>query len=251
MLNRDPSRYKPGFASAPRSPLLQVCGCKLRLCGCQLRVLFHDEPYSCWNITIKLMTVAVLLILLSAKNPLPTMGQQAASDAWAVTVKTEQVPNYFTYQGTTFQPFVKISMKYSGTFSGTMNSGPYQDLFYNNAQPVGCVRHHSLDVANGTRGVIQVTVGSSSAIQTCEALAVANAIKRLYLDLYLKDCQIKEIEVSKNSFDGMVQGLLSSGFTSLPTGPSSAVSTALVMLHMVSNPPGSSMYLLYNQGGSK
>jgi hypothetical protein len=168
-----------------------------------------------------------------------------AAQAWTVTMTAKQINNYLTYPGSKLSPCVKVSISYYNDLSGVISSGSYEDLYYGNSHPIGCLRHHSLDVTGGTRGEIILNTGSSSSMQESEANALANAIKRIYLDLYVKDCQVRDVIVPQDLFDTILLALLENGFTRTPLQASYRTLQAVILLHLVSDPPGFAEYIMH------
>jgi hypothetical protein len=124
------------------------------------------------------------------------------------------------------------------------NSGLYEDLYFGNLQAIGCIRHRSFDIAQNTHGQIYLTSSSSTGMDKNEAYAAANATKRVFLDLYLKNCYLDSVIVPRSSFDAVVQGVYQNGFSDPALQTGSNTVTRVIWL-IVSDPPGQSQYVVH------
>ena len=164
----------------------------------------------------------------------------SSAEAWTLSISTKQLDHFLSDSGSTLGPVVKVSVTYAEQFYGVTNANRYEDLYYGRSQPIGCIRHHALDVTDGTRGEIIVT---SPPLRPSEVDVLANVIERLYLDLYMKDCQVRDVIVPRDSFHAIKTGLCQHGFRDLPGAGSSEPMDTLILLHLVSDPPGFADYL--------
>jgi len=179
-----------------------------------------------------------LLILLSSQL---FFGQQRGL-AWVLQVETKPLPDYLQRRGSKINPIVKVSVAYSDTFDEKAETAIYEDLFYGAEQPIGCVQHGPLAVTNGTRGAIYLDSAASQI--TPEELAIlGNTIKRIYLDLYMKDCQVRDVVIPSKFYDAIVSSFQKRGFHELPSADSQEPMNTLILLHFVSQPAGLSGYL--------
>jgi len=152
------------------------------------------------------------------------------------------MPTFLTRSGCKIKPVVKVAVTFSDGFDETANTQAYEDLFYGAGHPIGCVQHAALGVTNGTRGAIYLKSDSPSV--TPEELAVmGNTLKRLYLDLYLKDCQVRDVIIPADYYADVVSAFQKDGFQGLPTADSQEPLNTLVLLHFVSDPPKLAQYL--------
>src|SRR5271163_1231137 len=129
---------------------------------------------------------ALLLMSVLASICVPSC---LADDTWVVRITAKKLDNYLNFTGSRLPPVVKASVDYSEICSGeATKSESYEDLYYSNKYAIGCHRYGPLDLTEKTRGEIRVVSTSSSVMQESEAYAAANAVERVFLDLYVRNC---------------------------------------------------------------
>ena len=187
------------------------------------------------------MKIRLTKMLISLICCLPLFVPSPAS-AWVLQIKTKPMPNFLTRPGCKIKPVVKVAVAFSDAYNQADETLPYEDLFYGAGHPIGCVQHAALGVTNGTRGAIYLKTDSPQA--TPEELAVfGNTIKRLYLDLYLKDCQVRDVIIPLNNYSDVVSAFQKDGFQGLPSADSQEPLNTLILLHFVSDPPQLAQYM--------
>lgn len=163
---------------------------------------------------------------------------------WTVVIDTKLLDRCLRYPGSRLAPIIKASINFKQpTREETAQPTIYEDVYYSHCHVIGLRRHHALDIRPGTQGVIYVS-GSSSNLRAEEACAAANALVRVFLDLYVKKAPLRFVIVSREFFDMLIAGLQRYGFRPAIVSADQPV-IALVMLHIKSDPPGRTQDLLY------
>jgi len=215
-----------------------------------IHVPFVVEPIKSW-VPIKIRDQCAFTSTLpsSANSVGPTFSQSSSESSaipdWMVSITTETLKGYLDYKGSLLSPLVKASVVYSQTFCGVTYSEPYESYYYAGFQPVGCIKHHSLDLIDGAWGTIELKSDGSSALSKEETHAAADLIDRVFLDLYLKRCKVRCVVVPFDAFENVMDGLCQYGFQLTPPEGSSQPITAQTILSIVSNPPGLAERIMY------
>jgi hypothetical protein len=158
---------------------------------------------------------------------------------WQVTIATQSFSPYLDYPGSPVSKLVKASVSYAQPNNG--QAKPYEDLYYTSSRVIGCRRNGLLGVTPGTAGVIIVTSTNSD-----QSFAVANAVGRLFLNLFMQKCPTKMVVVPLASFNSIISALCNQGFRVAPPVPTrqSQGTSALFMLPIISQPPGESVDIM-------
>jgi hypothetical protein len=187
---------------------------------------------------------AILLTSLLASICMPTC---LADDTWVVRVKAKELDNYLNFKGSRLLPVAKASIDYSETSGEVTRAESYEDLYYSNKHAIGCHRYRPLDLTALTRGEIHVVCSSASAMRESEAYAIANAVERVFLDLYARNCLTLHIIVPHDSFSTVVNGFYQNGFTANNRLGCSEprISSPTITLQILSDPPGQSQRVMF------
>jgi hypothetical protein len=187
---------------------------------------------------------ALLLTILLASICTPRC---LADDTWVVRVTAKELDNYLNFKGSRLLPVAKASVDYSETCGEDTKSGTYEDLYYGNKHAIGCRRYSPLDLTELTRGEIHVVSTSPSGLRESEAYAAANAVERVFLDLYARNCLTLHIIVPHNSFATLVNGFYQNGFTANNRVGCSEprVSSPTITFVILSDPPGESQRVMF------
>ncbi len=124
---------------------------------------------------------------------------------WKVTISPSSLQHYLDYPGSSIHGITKVAINYAQPDYSTSQS--YEDLWYTQSKPIGCKRWQSLGITPGTAGVVQVINVNADQCGT-----VANAVLRMYVDLYLHKCMTKYIVVPHTRFNNIVASFRQQGF---------------------------------------
>jgi hypothetical protein len=186
---------------------------------------------------------ALLLTSLLASICMPSC---LADDTWIVRITAKELNNYLNFKGCRLPPVAKASVDYSETCDEVTKSESYEDLYYSNKHAIGCRRYRPLGLTEETRGEIRVVNTSTSGLKESEAYAAANAVERVFLDLYARNCMAVDITVPRDSFASVVNGFYQNGFTANNrVGCSNGRESPTITLRIVSDPPGESQRVMF------
>jgi hypothetical protein len=124
---------------------------------------------------------------------------------WQVTLNCKTYNHFLDYPTSSIHSLFKVSASYAQP--QTRPATAYEDLFYSDDHPVGCQRRLALPITPGTAGTIKVVNATPS-----QCYALANAILRVYLEIGLKRCMTKAVQVPPDCFDRLVDALCQQGF---------------------------------------
>ncbi|HEY9774685.1 MAG TPA: hypothetical protein V6C81_13070 [Planktothrix sp.] len=152
---------------------------------------------------------------------------------WQVNIALQTYSPYLDHQGSPVSKLIKATVSYAQPAKAQAAS--YEDLYYTTSHVLGVRRVSTLDVTPGVGGVIRVMNSDSD-----QNYAAANAIGRVFLDLFLQKCTTKEVVVPRNSFSGIVNAMCNQGFRMAPPVPERKAqgTEAAFILTVVSDPPG-------------
>jgi hypothetical protein len=158
---------------------------------------------------------------------------------WQVTIAAHSFSPYLDHPGSPVSKLIKATVSYAQPNSG--QAKPYEDLYYTSSQVIGCRRNGVLGITPGTAGTILVTSTTSD-----QSYAVANAVGRLFLDLYMHKCPTKIVVVPQACFGSIISALCNQGFRVAPPVPArqSQGTSALFILPVVSEPSGESVDIM-------
>jgi hypothetical protein len=190
-------------------------------------------------ITLTKSLLLTLFLLIEFAPPI-----WAIAGDWTIDINTKLLDRVMRYPNSRLHPVIKASIYFKQpTRDEHVEPTIYEDIYYSRGRVIGLRRHNPLHIRSGTIGVIHVS-GSSSDLRNDEACAAANAIVKLYLDLYLRKAALRFVVVSREFFDMVLQGLERYGFRPAFATPEQGV-YALVMVHVTSDPPGRTQDLMY------
>jgi hypothetical protein len=152
---------------------------------------------------------------------------------WQVTVSTQSFSPYLNYPGSPVSKLIKATVTYAQPSKGPAK--PYEDLYYTNSHILGCRRNGILGVTPGSAGVIRVTNTTGD-----QSYAAANAVGRIFLDLFIRKCPTTMVVVPLASFKSIISALCNQGFRVPPPVPArqNESTPALFILQVISEPPG-------------
>lgn len=191
---------------------------------------------------MKFLTRSTLLTLIA----LTVFAQSCLADnPWSMTITTQQLNNFLDYKGSLLQPVCKATIAYTQTYYGVSRSATYKDLYYTNLQAIGSIEYEPLNITEGTQGQAYVQSASPTGMQQREAYAAANAVERVFLDLYSKKCPLLRVIVPRSSFDTLVNGFYANGFHQYPQIGSGQSVNATIVLLILSDPAGQSQRVMF------
>jgi len=179
-------------------------------------------------------TFPITYVIATSKKEVPNI---TTDDGWLVNISLIRLDHYLDYSGSSMPNLSKICIFYSKlTESKQSVAVHYEDLLYSGNHAVGCNQFHSLDLPPWTTGVVYISSQSAAAMTPDEGYAAGNAVGRLFLDLFEKDCVIKQVVVPLESYGAVIQGFCSSGFVEESNMPRGTVPK--LILRVVSDPAG-------------
>jgi hypothetical protein len=158
---------------------------------------------------------------------------------WQVTIAAQSYSPYLDHPGSPVSTLIKASVSFAQPNNG--QTKPYEDLYYTSSQVIGCRRNGVLGITPGTAGMITVTSTTSD-----QSYAVANAVGRLFLDLYMHKCPTKMVVVPQARFNSIISALCNQGFRVAPPVPvrQRQGTSALFMLPIISEPAGEAVDIM-------
>jgi len=152
-----------------------------------------------------------------------TMADEDEWQEWQMTITPQKFQRYLDYPGSKLHPLTKVTVTYMQPPNTPLTV--YEDLYYTNSQAVGCKRQKDpITIKPGTAGIIKI-----SGIEQNQSYAAANAVLRVFLDVSLRQCMTKYIQVPYDSFDNVVMSLCNLGMhRHRTTGPESGVTLQIV-----------------------
>jgi len=158
---------------------------------------------------------------------------------WNIQISIKRLDYFLNYQGSLLAPVIQVSISYS-QFGQNVQ---YERLYYSNNIAIGCRQSHAFNIQPGTAGTITITNLSDN--NPSLGIAAANASLRTYLDLYVLKAPLKNLTVSPDFFDNLLQGLGNYGLQPFEIVPDKPYSATFVM-EVDSNPQGRVQYLFYD-----
>jgi hypothetical protein len=158
---------------------------------------------------------------------------------WQVTISMQSFKPYLDYPDSPLSKLNKASVTFAQPAKGQSRS--YEDLYYTNSQVIGCRRNGDLDVTHGAAGIIRVTSTSGD-----QSYGAANAVGRVFLDLFMQKCPTKAIVVPRANFNSIISAMCSQGFRIAPplSARLSQGTPSVFMLTVVSDPPGETQEIM-------
>lgn len=163
---------------------------------------------------------------------------------WTIDLETEAVKDRLQIPSSKLDRLTRIKVFYhKGAKVDSTNRTHYEDLWYQDAQLIGCRRDHSFGLKPGEQLVIRVRHRENGS--TSEAHAAANAIVRMVVDAYANGNMTSAVVVPVSTFNEIVQGMGRLNFypASAPK-PDEPVFTIMV-LNLFSDPEGNEQVLHY------
>jgi hypothetical protein len=132
---------------------------------------------------------------------LPGLGR---SHDYIVVIETEPEPAMFEFPGSRIGPIVRANISYYQPHRDDLDPIQYEKLYYHDWQPVGCRRLRKLDFPYG--GNICIEVRHKRGFATpAELGAAADAILRLFIDIFAEQKSASAIIVPDDSLDGICE----------------------------------------------
>lgn len=132
---------------------------------------------------------------------LPGLGR--AHD-YVFVIETEPEPALFEFPGSRIGPVVKASVSYYRPDRPDLDRVEYEKIYYHEWQPIGCRRLRELDFPNGGNVCIEVRHKRGFA-SNAELGASADAILRMFIDIFAKRTSASAIIVPDDSMDGICE----------------------------------------------
>jgi hypothetical protein len=159
---------------------------------------------------------------------------------WQLTLTPKTYDHYLDYPTSSIHSMVKVSAGYLQPPNTVPTA--YEDFYYTSDRVIGSKLKGELGITPGTAGIIKVVSANPN-----ESYAVANAVLRIYLDLFLNKCMLKYVLVPGASLTGIKTALCMQRFHP-PLQPGSAPLTSNIRGHIslqiVSDVDGSAVKLV-------
>ena len=167
----------------------------------------------------------IVLPYVSAQNMLP---RQACNNI--VYVKAQELENYFDFSESPLKAIAKVTITYCTVNGGSLGPElPYETLWYNGSQPLGCRRYRDFDIV--PLNTIYVYLNSSSAVSHA---AAANALVRILFDAKSNRNSITAVEIPSDSFKLFITQMQKENFYTPGKAPASFM-PAYLYLPMIDN----------------
>jgi len=196
----------------------------------------------------KRIAVHASVLIMSAISQVPasaagqlylTEEEVSERSDWVMVLDVTRLPNYLKYPGSKLCPITQVRVSYLNCLD-KLPARPvlYEDLWYHDAQPIGCRRYSLITIKQfDRRGTIFLKPGKDASANTA---AVANAIVRLSVDLNVHDVSAAAVLVPEEVHRQLVSDFSGFGFFKRPVQ-----SGAQVSIRLVSNPRVFDEYLYY------
>jgi|AGTN01.2.fsa_nt_gi hypothetical protein len=132
---------------------------------------------------------------------LPGLGR---THDYVVLIETEPEPAMFEFPGCRIGPVVKASISYYQPDRPDLARIEYEKLYYHDWQPIGCRRLKDLEFPHGGNVGIEVRHKRGFATKA-ELGASADAILRMFIDLFAERTAASAIIVPDDSMDGICE----------------------------------------------
>jgi hypothetical protein len=130
-------------------------------------------------------------------------------------IRTHEFKNYFDFPDSPLKEVVKVTITYCSVKDGVIGDEiPYETLWYNGKQPLGCRRYRDLDILPLNQIYVYLDISSAPTIA-----AGANALVRILFDTALNRNSITAVEVPSGSFAAMGNQLACENFYTMQTMP--------------------------------
>lgn len=159
-----------------------------------------------WQWLVCCLAAAAIGLLACLLCQLPCVGVAGLSRShdFIVLIETEPEPKLFEFPGSRIGPVVKTNISYYRPDRPDLDRIEYERLYYHDWQPIGCRRLKKLDFPHG--GNIAIEVRHKRGFATnAELGASADAILRMFVDLFAERAAASSIIVPDDSMDGICE----------------------------------------------
>jgi hypothetical protein len=199
----------------------------------------------------------ILLLLASTflatfPSAFPAIADEVVSNGrdWTIQLETEQLTEKFSYKGSTLYPVDKIEV--SCIKADSSSTQKYEKLWYHDGKAVGIERDHAFGGTNGGIGIplgdgicVNVVSKNGHSAHESESKAAANAIMRIWVDSYMNQSPLVNVQVPAQSFHSIAGYLLTQKCIEVsPDNIEKPRNESMTML-LISNPEGLKMKLAY------
>lgn len=165
---------------------------------------------------------------------------------WIMYVDVQRKKQLFAYPGSKLRPITNLRVSYrkskrvASDDEEAINPKLYEELWYHQGKAVGSRRFARLGIESGKKGTIYVRTTDDA---QAEPQAVANAIVRLCVQLWIKDVVVTTVVVPRDMFREVATAMGELNFYSMPSDAN--IPGMNVSMYMVSNPGGMEAYMYY------
>lgn len=165
---------------------------------------------------------------------------------WAMYMDVHDVPKFLNYPSSKIRPLTDLRVIYRPLARGIRAAGApkarvYEEFWYHNSMPVGLRRNHQLQIESNKFGIIFVQPRDGESDHT---QAIANALVRIMVDLWIHDIVAGYVVVPFDKFDQLSGELGRYGFF-----PHMKVAQgAHLSIHLRSNPAGRDELYFFQRG---
>ncbi len=196
------------------------------------------------------MFLAALLVLVAQ----PARTQDSLFDNssldqrfdFVITVQTQVLKNYMSYQGSTLNPITQLSVTYRETprlnRDRVSKTVQYEDLWYHDCHAIGCRRYNVFQIEPGEQGAIRFVPSQDTTASGC---AIANATTRLLLDIGLNQSALAAVFVPADAVGSVTSEFEQFNFHPFTPKPDHGLKAAM-SLFICSEPEGTKQYLYYD-----
>jgi hypothetical protein len=163
-----------------------------------------------------------------------------------ITVQTQVLKGYMTYQGSTLNPITQLTVTYQETPRLNQNrvskTVQYEDLWYHDCKAIGCRRYNVFQIEPGEQGAIRFVPSADASNSGC---AIANATTRLLLDIGLNKSSLAAVFVPADAVGSVTTQFEQFNFHPYTPQPDHGIKAAMA-LFICSEPEGTKQYLYYD-----
>lgn len=164
---------------------------------------------------------------------------------WAMYMDVHDMKGYLSYPTSRLNHLTDLRVIYRPLARGIRGADAqkarvYEEFWYNDEMPVGLHRFQQLQIASNKFGIIYVQPKDGESDHTP---AIANALVRIMVDLWLNNIIAGYVVVPYNQYDQMVSALSRYGFF-----PRMSSSGSQLSMHLRSNPSGRDNLFYFQKG---
>ncbi|HEY9754490.1 MAG TPA: hypothetical protein V6C97_04995 [Oculatellaceae cyanobacterium] len=163
-----------------------------------------------------------------------------------ITVQTQVLKGYMSYQGSTLNPITQLTITYQETPRLNQNrvskTVQYEDLWYHNCHAIGCRRYNVFQIEPGEQGAIRFVPSADASNSGC---AIANATTRLLLDIGLNKSSLAAVFVPADAVGEVTTQFEQFNFHPYTPQPDHGIKAAMA-LFICSEPEGTKQYMYYD-----